>query len=132
MRGRLLTVPILFCALTVNGTAVTAFERVRILPPGAEEIPLSGTIIFELDEDIPSTMTTIREAENLVRAELKREGILHYRHTVKVQTAADGRIITLYVWPILDRAQADGDPEGCSRIFYIRNGVVERMVKRPP
>ena len=117
----------LFCLLAVIGVPVAAFQRLRILPPDEDDC-LMGTIVIELDKDLSADLPgkeEIRKAENMVRAELEREGIEDFNYCMKV------RRIIMHVRPLSKPTPGESPPKRYSHIFYIQNGVLQRIEKKP-
>lgn len=117
----------LFCLLTVTGVPAAAFQRLGILPPDEDDC-LMGTIVIELDKDLSADLPgkeEIRKAENMVRAELEREGIEDFNYCMKV------RMIIMHVRPLSKPTPGESPPKRYSHIFYIQNGVLQRIEKKP-
>ena len=92
----------LFCLLTVIGMPAAAFQRLGILPPGEDDC-LMGSIVIELGSNLSADFPSkeeIRKAENMVRAELGREGIGDFNYCMKVSRTAAGKMIIMHVRPL--------------------------------
>ena len=123
----------LFCLLAVIGVPVAAFQRLRILPPDEDDC-LMGTIVIELDKDLSADLPgkeEIRKAENMVRAKLEREGIEDFNYCMKVSRATAGKMIIMHVRPLSKPTPGESPPKRYSHIFYIQNGVLQRIEKNP-
>ena len=91
----------LCCLLTVTGVPAAAFQRLGILPPGEDDC-LMGSIVIELGSNLSADFPSkeeIRKAENMVRAELEREGIGDFNYCMKVSRTAAGKMIIMHVRP---------------------------------
>ncbi len=123
----------LFCLLTVIGVPAAAFQRLRILPSGENDC-LTGTLVIAFDKefnvDLPSK-EEILEAENLVRAELEREGIGDFNYCMKVSRATAGKMIIMHVRPLSKPTPGESPPKRSSHIFYIQNGTLRGIEKNP-
>ncbi|WP_303173936.1 hypothetical protein [uncultured Desulfovibrio sp.] len=123
----------LFCLLTVIGMPAAAFQRLGILPPGEDDC-LMGSIVIELGSNLSADFPSkeeIRKAENMVRAELGREGIGDFNYCMKVSRTAAGKMIIMHVRPLSESTPEEGLPERRGHIFYIQNGVLQRIEKKP-
>ena len=129
----LLSACALFCLLTVIGVPAAAFQRLRILPSGEDDC-LTGTLVIAFDKefnvDLPSK-EEILEAENLVRAELEREGIGDFNYCMKVSRATAGKMIIMHVRPLSKPTPGESPPKRSSHIFYIQNGTLRGIEKNP-
>ena len=110
-----------------------AFQRLRILPSGEDDC-LTGTLVIAFDKefnvDLPSK-EEILEAENLVRAELEREGIGDFNYCMKVSRATAGKMIIMHVRPLSKPTPGESPPKRSSHIFYIQNGTLRGIEKNP-
>ena len=118
----------LFCLFTVTGVPAAAFQRLGILPLGEDDC-LMGTIVIELDKDLSADLPgkeEIRKAENMVRA-----GIGDFNYCMKVSRATAGKMIIMHVRPLSKPTPGESPPKRYSHIFYIQNGVLQRIEKKP-